>query len=295
LNNFRTQGRAVTADDYKFFLERDYPLAESISVWGGQDNKPYPIYGKVFMSFKPRDGFYLTNTAKAYILDEIIASKNILSIIPEIVDPEYTFLEIITSAKYDTRKTLQTDSELGAKIKAVIINYNDNTLTKFGTRFNYSKFTTVIDDTDTAINGNLTKIMVKKNLVPTLNTNLTYTVDYQNAIRPGSFYSKNTFKAINDPVINFPTSNLYLDDDSNGNIRVYNISLAGEKVYLKNDVGTIDYGTGIVLLTLMVSSSSKLDNSIDLVMEPLEYDVLSERNNILTILENDISVAMRAE
>jgi hypothetical protein len=63
LNNFYTQGRAVTAEDYKFFLERDYPQAESISVWGGQDNVP-PIYGKVFISFKPKKGFRVTNSVK---------------------------------------------------------------------------------------------------------------------------------------------------------------------------------------------------------------------------------------
>lgn len=296
LNNFRTQGRAVTADDYKFFLERDYPLADSISVWGGQDNKPYPIYGKVFISFKPKDGFYLTNTAKTQILEDIIKSKNILSVIPEIIDPDYTFLEIIASVKYNSTKTLYSASELGTLIKSAIIDYNNFTLTKFGTRFNYSKFTTLIDDVDSSINGNLTKVLIKKNLTPTLNRSLNYTIDFQNEVRRGTLYSKAGFYATNNSSLNYPSVELYLDDDSLGFVRVYKYSTSGDKQYLNTKAGTVDYINGIVVLSsFMPSSTMKLDNSIDLVVEPMEYDVSSERNNILTILENDIIVNMRVE
>lgn len=296
LNNFRTQGRAVTADDYKFFLERDYPLADSISVWGGQDNKPYPIYGKVFISFKPKDGFYLTNTTKVQILDDIIKSKNILSVIPEIIDPDYTFLEIVAAVKYNSTKTLYSASELGMMIKSAIIDYNNFTLTKFGTRFNYSKFTTLIDDVDSSINGNLTKVLIKKNLTPTLNRSLNYTIDFQNELRRGTLYSKAGFYATNNSSLNYPSVELYLDDDSLGFVRVYKYSTSGDKQYLNTKAGTVDYINGIVVLSsFMPSSTMKLDNSIDLVVEPMEYDVSSERNNILTILENDIIVNMRAE
>ena len=36
--------RAVTANDYKAIIEANYPLVESIAVWGGEDNDP-PKYG----------------------------------------------------------------------------------------------------------------------------------------------------------------------------------------------------------------------------------------------------------
>jgi len=37
--------RAVTAKDYKAIIESNYPLVESVSVWGGEENIP-PKYGK---------------------------------------------------------------------------------------------------------------------------------------------------------------------------------------------------------------------------------------------------------
>ena len=49
--NYQAQNRAVTINDYKRLLERDYPAAESIVAWGGEDNDP-PVYGKVYLAVK---------------------------------------------------------------------------------------------------------------------------------------------------------------------------------------------------------------------------------------------------
>ena len=39
--------------------------------------------------------------------------------------------------------------------------------------------------------------------------------------------------------------NVYLDDDGNGNLRVYKID-GGEKVYLENNFGTVNYERGVI-------------------------------------------------
>ena len=47
-----SSNRAVTSEDYKAIIERNYPLVQSVSVWGGEENTP-PLYGKVVISLNP--------------------------------------------------------------------------------------------------------------------------------------------------------------------------------------------------------------------------------------------------
>ena len=294
LQNFRTQGRAVTAEDYKYFIGRDYPLAQTISVWGGQDNDP-PIYGKVFISFKPVDGYYLSNAAKKYITDEVIKSKNIVSIIPEVVDPEYLFLEISTDVKFNNRKTLYTAAEIKALVLDQIQTFNDTTLTQFGTSFNYSKFSTLIDTTDPSIVGNITTLKMRKNIPIILNKSLTYNIDFQNGVHPGSIENKFPFKAVNDSRIGSPTEDLFIDDDENGILRIFKYTGANADVksIVNSNAGTVDYDTGKVTLTNFSPSSVNSDSTLDLIAKPRDFsigDISSYRNTIITILDTDIKV-----
>ena len=50
---FTTQNRLITTKDYESYLKRNYPSIDSISVWGGEEEVP-PVYGKVFVSLKPK-------------------------------------------------------------------------------------------------------------------------------------------------------------------------------------------------------------------------------------------------
>ena len=62
--------RAVTASDYKALIEANYPLIESVSVWGGEENDP-PKYGKVIISLKPYDGYTVNDTLKNSITQNL--------------------------------------------------------------------------------------------------------------------------------------------------------------------------------------------------------------------------------
>jgi hypothetical protein len=294
LTNFSTQGRAVTAEDYRFFLERDYPQAESISVWGGQDNVP-PIYGKVFISFKPRKGFRITNSVKQEIITNILETKNILTVIPEIVDADYTFIQISTSVLYNAKRTIYTSAELQSLILDKIMSYNSEELVKFGTRFSYSKFVNEIDRTENSIISNYTLIKLRKNFPVNIDITNTYTIDFQNPLRAGTFRSATGFRALNDSTLGATNDEFFLEDDSSGLIRIYKID-SGNKVILKTNSGTIDYNTGLVKITnLKPSSVVNIDKTLDVIAEPVEYTVTSRRNNILVIVDTDVNINMRVE
>lgn len=298
INNFKTQGRAVTAEDYKFFIERDYPLAQTVSVWGGQDNDP-PIYGKVFMSFKPQNGFVLTNAEKERILTDIIKDKNVVTVIPEIVDPTYTFILIDSIVRYNSKGTVLKPSDIKQIVQNRISLYNDTVLSKFGTQFNYSDFVTYIDESDNSIIGNITRISLRKNIPVTVNASLQYFVDFQNAIHPGTLRNKTPFKAVNDQTLGFSNFDFYIDDDGLGNVRIYRFSgETSEKIIVKSNTGTVDYNTGKVTLNNFYPSSVNSDGSFDLICRPSDYsigDISSSRNNILLILDTDAIVDVREQ
>ena len=69
--SFAAQNRAVTADDYKVILPQLYDNVDAISVWGGEENDP-PVYGKAYISIKPKSGTTLTESTKLNITNNII-------------------------------------------------------------------------------------------------------------------------------------------------------------------------------------------------------------------------------
>ena len=86
---FTSQNRAVTSDDYRAIIQKSFTNINSISAWGGEDNDP-PDYGKVYIAIKPLVGDSLTEGEKSQIIGTILKGKNVVSITPQIVDPNYT-------------------------------------------------------------------------------------------------------------------------------------------------------------------------------------------------------------
>lgn len=297
IGNLRSQNRAVTAEDYKYFISRDYPLASTISVWGGQDADP-PQYGKVFISFKPANGFFISNAQKQELLRTILDSRNVVSIIPEIVDPEYIFLVIDSLVSFNKSTTTYSSADIRDLVKTSIQEYNNNYLTLFGTKFNYSKFIREIDDTDPSIISNITNIKLRKNVPITLNKALLYTIDFQNEIHPGSVQNLSPFKAVGYAALgNNASLDLYIRDNELGTMQIIRYDLLGNPVVVKENCGSVNYGTGkIVLNDFYISETTNVDNTINVVARPKDYaigDIVSSRNTILTIVDSDITISTK--
>ena len=113
---FKSQERAVTTDDYQALIKRDFPEAQAVSVWGGQDNDP-PRYGTVFISVKPEgDADYLTLSQKD-VLKTILSSKNVASTTTEIIDHTYTKIYFDIIFKYDPSLTTLPRNSLEATVR----------------------------------------------------------------------------------------------------------------------------------------------------------------------------------
>ena len=184
---FSTQNRLVTFKDYETYILNNYPNIDSISVWGGEENEP-PIYGKVLISMKPKENYYISEAEKRRIIDEIIIKpKAIIAVQAEILDPEFLFILVDVEAQYDARKTTNTEAILKERIRNAIINYSNTFLNKFASKIIDSKLETAIDSVDTnAIIGNEIEIKVQKRFEPELNTPQSYNIKFNVPLHRGT-------------------------------------------------------------------------------------------------------------
>ena len=174
---YTSQNRAVTQKDYESLLKSSYPNIQSIFVWGGEDNIP-PVYGKVFVSIAPKEGVIINEAEKVRIATEILAPISILTITPELVDPDYVYLKFETDVEVDGKQTLLTSPQISNVVREAIIDYSTDTFNQFGAIFVISKFSRAVDDSLSAIIGSDTTVRLEKRFIPTINTSTTYVVSF---------------------------------------------------------------------------------------------------------------------
>ena len=189
---FSTQNRLVTFKDYESYILNNYPNLDSVSVWGGEENVP-PVYGKVFVSLKPAANYYISETEKQRIIDEIISPKSIVAVQTEILDPEYLYLIIENTVQYDSKKTTSSEAALKQAVRNAVLGYRDRELNKFDSRFILSKLQDDVDETDwNAILGSETTVRVQRRFEPQLNTSASYTIKYNVPLHRGTITNKLT-------------------------------------------------------------------------------------------------------
>jgi hypothetical protein len=189
-SQFATQNRLVTFKDYETYIQKNYPALDSISVWGGEDQVP-PVYGKVFVSIKPKSGFFISETEKKRIIDDIVKPKSIVAVQTQLVDPNFLYLLVNSYVKYDPRKTPLSLDAIKVNIRNSITTYRDVNLNKFSARFVLSKLQDSIDGSNlNAIVGSETTVRLQKRFLPLINENKNYNIEFNAPLRRGTITNK---------------------------------------------------------------------------------------------------------
>ena len=189
---YATQNRLVTVKDYESYIKNHYPSVDSISVWGGEDEIP-KVFGKVYIALKPKGNYFISETEKQRIVDEIISPKAIVSVQTEIRDPEYLYLILENDVQYDPKKTILTEEQIKTNIRQAVLNYNNTNLNKFGTIYVSSEVQDGIANIDTnAIIGVRTTTRVQKRFAAQLNDSVSYIIKYNVPIHRGTITNKLT-------------------------------------------------------------------------------------------------------
>ena len=283
--DFASQGRAVTTDDYKLLVPQVYADAKSVQIWGGEDNNP-PIYGQVYISLQTNSGITLTQSQKDTIARSL-DRYNIASVRPIFVDPQTLKLRLTTNFKFNSNVTTKSVGDLESLVRTSLSNYSDSDLEKFDGIFRFSKVSKLIDDTDPSILSNITTVKIQKSFTATLNTATKYVIDFTNALyhpHAGHNSAMGGITVSSGFTIVGNSNTMYLNDDGNGILRMYYLVGGTTRTYVDENVGTIDYNTGVVTLnSLNVASTVNSNNTIDIILLPKSNDVVAVRNQLLEI------------
>ena len=266
---FIAQNRAVTVDDYRSLI-KSLINVDAISVWGGENNNP-PEYGKVFISIKPSGADALTTTAKNNLKNDI-RGKNMLTIIPEFVDPEYLYIYFDLFFKYSSNLTNLTKGQLESLALTAINEYDTDNLTKFDGVFRYSNFLSKIDNIHPSVLSSYARVYVYKNqLIPAVNATA-YTIDFDREISKINGSSAFLISGVKHYVkYNTNTEKLYL---------YYINTITNTEVIVNSNVGTVDKASGKILLNKLAIDT---DTIVSFYVQLASNDIVSRRNQLLSI------------
>lgn len=292
---YEAQNRVVTADDYKTLMLQQATV-DSCVVWGGEDNDP-PTYGRVFIAVKPKIGSVLTATEKLNLVNSVINPKKILTVTTEIVDPEYTYIIIDATVKYQSDATILSAAEIKQLVINTIKTYNTDEINQFSKYFRYSKLSRLIDTTERSILSNVMSARMRKEVAVQLGIGTRYEISFSNAI-DNATNGRPTTSAYG--VGNKLTSNAFsyggyancFLEDNNGLIRIYRV-LGLDNIAVSINAGTINYTTGKIVLTNFAPTAfNDGSTTLKITAVPQDKDILPLRSQIISIRDADISVTM---
>lgn len=307
INQYTTQGRAITVTDYASLISENLPGAQSVNVWGGEQNDP-PEFGKIFLSIKPYTGYVLTDTEKQRLITEVLQPRGIVTATHEFVDPLYTYLNFNILVKYIADSTNRTSNALKTLTNQAVIDHIDMNLEKFDSSFYMSELQEDIKNIDAAIRSVIVVLSVQKRLQVPVGTAYSGTVKFPAPIHPGEV--KSNYYAL---VTAAGTFSAQLRDvpDTNppeytgtGTLKIFDI--ISNNVLVEN-AGTVDYATGKLTISGMVVSGyigRSTDIRITCDTQETGRDVIPAYNEILVLddtaadatsnLANGITVEMQA-
>jgi hypothetical protein len=236
-----SQNRAVTPDDYKAIIKSEFADLEAVAVWGGEDND-IPDYGKVYISIKPLSAEKLTDTQKATIKNQILKPKNVVSITPVLVDPDYTYIDLEVFFKYNPNKATVTASGLATSIRNTLVTYNNDTLKNFNGVYRDSNVGKLIDDTNVAIVSNITRVKMTKKITPTLSVATKYELKFNQALTDIDATTSSTGSYVSSTNFTFAGVTAKLKDyyDSSSDTRIIQIVDVNNLV-LATNVGEVKH------------------------------------------------------
>jgi hypothetical protein len=272
---YAAQYRAVTANDYKSIIPLIYTNVETVTAYGGEELDP-PEFGKVFISIKPKNGSYLSQITKDSILRQL-KQYSIAGIKPELVDLQYLYVEVDSSVYYNAN-VVSDATGLRTKVVNTLNAYAQSAdINSFGGRFKYSKVIGLIDDSDKGITSNITKVRIRRDLIPEFNAFATYELCFGNR-----FHQKRTGYSIKSSGFNIDgvEGTIYIGDIpttlTRGRLIFFKLE-NNTPIIVKNNAGIVKYDEGEVLLDVVNITGTDLASGF------VQIEAVPESNDIIAL------------
>tara|TARA_Y100000004_G_scaffold56747_1_gene63100 strand:+ start:1879 stop:3735 length:1857 start_codon:yes stop_codon:yes gene_type:complete len=286
--SFIAQERAVTSDDYKAIIMKNFSGIENVSAWGGETETPRQ-FGKVFISIKPTATAFLNVTQKQNILS-LLEKKKVVGVTPVIVDPEYTFIYFQIFFKYDPADTANSVGGLSSLIKQTLIRYNAINLNNFDGVYRHSNLLSAIDSASPAILNTTARVFAYKNITITSSTQDSHKAEFGFQI-DGRIDQTTPMMITSGIQINGQT-NLLADehipgDSTKRRIYSFRVDELGNQIRTNNEVGFLYPFTGVVDLAALVNDNTE---NLKIKVRPASDDIISQKRKILQIDINETTI-----
>lgn len=283
--NFVTQERAVTKEDYRNIILKDFSLIEDVACWGGEENDP-PAYGRVYISVKPKTGAILTQTEKANIISTLTTTRNVVGVLVEFVDPEILYINLTVNLKVDPINLPSGLNTLVSDVTREIYDFTDTKLDKFDRDFYATELSEVVQSVSENIISNDIGVSLEKRFVPIFDAKPhNYEINFNNSLyHPEDGYksvvTSNIFAYLDTTGQQSVDRDCQLQDDGFGNMVLFYL-INTEKVILNNKIGTVEYATGKVTLNRFKPVSLVDGLPIILFAVPNERDIVAKQRMFL--------------
>lgn len=282
--SYTAQNRVVTAADFRTSILSYFTDLQAVSVWGGEENDP-PIYGKAFISTKPKSGLYISDNRKNEIKN-YLKDKTILSIDTEVVDPTYLYIRPTINVTYDPDDTTSTASGIASGIENILISFETNNLNLFGKDYINSDLAIDIGNVNSAIKSTRIGVRLEKDFKPITTTSASYNVSFNNRLyhpHTGHKY------AVASTSFTYQGRTCFFDDNGNQALRIYTLGAGNQRTYVNENAGKVDYTTGRITIDNIMITAYEGD-AITFLVDPDIDDIKPQRNQLILFRNARINV-----
>ena len=219
-----------------------------------------------------------------------IRDRNVVSITPEIVNTNYTFLEIDANFKYNPNLTDRSSVELQSVVRDTITDYNFNNLNKFDGVFRHSQLTRAIDNSDPSILNTIIRPRMFQNITPSnVSTlpndfNLSFTSPfYQSGNSTAFILTSSAFKINN---VDHFFGDIPITGSTQRQVIVYKV-VNLENVTVINNAGIIDVLKGTITLHSFLPDAT---TAIKITVLPNSLDLAPKRDQLISIDNNSVVI-----
>jgi hypothetical protein len=290
--SIQVQERAVTERDYEVLLKQRFNEIQDVSVFGGDELDP-PRFGKVAISVNIDGGLSDILIAK---YSGFLRDKTPIGIQPLFLPPRFMNVQAAINVFYSPRMTSKSKSQIESEVRALLKEYAETNLGKFGSIFEVSRVGTLIDSLDQSIKSNTIDASPYILYSPEFNRVDNPVFNFGSPLRSpcrfarqqgtpsfSSFVRSSTFIVDGTEAI--------FEDNGLGQINIVNARDRARGVFefIRFNAGTVDYDTGIVKLADFITESY-IGNGIRVTANTQEKNVTAPKANVLLLNDGDVEI-----
>ena len=228
-------------------------------------------------------------------ISDFFTKKTPVGIDVEVVQPEFTFLEVVSDIKYNISVTAQNSDTIKTKAQNALLNFAESNINAFNSKYRNSKALNSMDNSDNSILSSELKLRLFKKITPNSLLAASYELLFDNELQADDIFNSTTSKALYLPAIEsslftYKTdTNAFFIDNGTGGLKIVKLDTANKFVELLSDAGTVNYTTGKVdINSILIPSFS--GGILKIFARAKNKDLLSKQSNILQLNSEDISL-----